>query len=221
MNGAVSPHPTNNATAVPVECLVCHPALVRDTLSFFWSFLRHPREVGSIVPSSRYLARAVTAHVPPSAQCVAEFGPGTGPITRVLLERLQPKATVLALEIDAALCDVLRRDLPDPRLRVLETPAQHLQEAATKAGFPEGVDAIVSGLPFANFPEASRYEIVRAAHAALKPGGVFAGYGYAPFALPPVLKDVFGECRRGYVWRNVPPAFVFQATKREDVVRNA
>jgi phospholipid N-methyltransferase len=170
--------------------------------------------VGSVVPSSRYLAAAVAGAVPPSAQCVAELGPGTGPITRELLNRLGPQAAVLALEIDPAFCALLRRDLPDPRLRVIEAPAQELGAHAAVLG--RSIDAVVSGLPFANFPAALRYEIVRAAHAALAPGGVFSGYGYAPFALPPVLRDVFGNCRLGFVWRNVPPAFVFVARKRNE-----
>ena len=183
-----------------------------EHLRFLWGFLRHPRAVGSVVPSSRHLARAVVAHVPPAAGCVAELGPGTGPITRALLRRLGPGATVLALEIDPVFCALLRRALPDPRLRVVEAPAQELPARAAAAG--RAVEAVVSGLPFANFPPPLRREIVQAAHDALAPGGVFAGYGYAPLALPPVLRQVFGNCRTGFVWRNVPPAFVFVARKR-------
>jgi phospholipid N-methyltransferase len=186
---------------------------VNQTLKFLWGFLRHPREVGSITPSSRFLARAVTGHVPPDSRVVAELGPGTGPITRVLLERLGPQATVLALETESSFCDELRRALPDARLRVLQAPAQRLPQLAREAGFTQGVDAVVSGLPFANFPVPLRHEIVQAAYDGLKQGGVFSGYGYAPFALPPVLRAVFGGYRLGYEWRNVPPAFVISARK--------
>lgn len=186
--------------------------MVGEWRRFLWGFIRHPREVGSIVPSSRFLAAAVAGAVPLDARCVAELGPGTGPITRALLARLGPHAVSLALEIDPGFCALLRRDLPDPRLRVIQAPAQQL--AAHTAALGRPLEAVVSGLPFANFPVALRYEIVRAAHAALAPGGVFSGYGYAPFALPPVLRDVFGNCRQGFVWRNVPPAFTFTARKR-------
>ncbi|HET7767803.1 MAG TPA: methyltransferase domain-containing protein [Chloroflexota bacterium] len=183
-------------------------------LRFLRGFFRHPLAVGSIVPSSRYLSRAVVAPVPATARVVAELGPGTGPITRALLERLGPEATVLALEIDPSFCEVLRRELPDPRLRVIQGPAQRLAERAREAGFPDGVDAVVSGLPFANFPVALRYEMARIAYAGLEVGGVFSAYGYLPFALPPVIRSVFGECHSRHVWRNVPPAFVFSAAKR-------
>jgi phospholipid N-methyltransferase len=154
----------------------------------------------------------VAAQVPITAGCIAELGPGTGPITRALLARAGSAARVLALEIDPAFGAALRRALPDPRLVVLEAPAQELPDRAAALGLT--VDAVVSGLPFANFGPATRREIVQAAYDALAPEGVFAGYGYAPFALPPVLRLVFGNCRASYVWRNVPPAFVFVARKR-------
>ena len=185
---------------------------VAEHFRFLWGFVRHPRAVGSIAPSSRFLSRAVAGYVPPEARAVAELGPGTGPITRVVLGRLGPEATVLALEIDPGFCATLRRALPDPRLRVIEAPAQELPAYAARLATP--VEVVISGLPFANFPPALRHEIVAAAHAALAPGGVFAGYGYAPFALPPVLRRTFGNCRTGLVLRNLPPAFVFAARKQ-------
>src|ERR687885_460002 len=136
-------------------------ARAAEGLRFLWGFLRHPREVGSVVPSSRYLAAAVAGAVPLEAQCVAELGPGTGPITRALLDRLGSEAALLALEIDPAFCALLRRALPDPRLRVIEAPAQQLGAHTAALGRP--LEAVVSGLPFANFPIALRYEIIRAA----------------------------------------------------------
>ena len=63
--------------------------------------------------------------------------------------------------------------------RDIEAPAQELPRHAAALGRP--VEAVVSGLPFANFPVALRREIVQAAYESLVPGGVFSGYGYAPF----------------------------------------
>ncbi len=185
--------------------------VIGDQVAFLRAFVRHPLAVGAVAPSSRFLAGAVAGVVPPGARCVAELGPGTGSITRALLQRLGPEATVLALEIDPAFCQVLRRDLPDRRLRVVEAPAQRLPQVAAELGVT--VEAVVSGLPFANFPAAIRHEIVGAAHGTLVAGGVFAGYGYAPFALPPLLNVHFGGHGTRFVWRNLPPAFVFTAQK--------
>jgi phospholipid N-methyltransferase len=115
------------------------------------------------------------------------------------------------MEIDAGFCALLRQEIADPRLRVVQAPAQ--QVAAQVAALGRPLEAVVSGLPFANFPLTLRREIVQAAYDTLSPGGVFSGYGYAPFALPPVLRETFGNCQFGFVWRNVPPAFTFTARK--------
>lgn len=179
---------------------------------FLAGFLRHPGAVGSVVPSSRFLAQAVTEYVPVDARCVAELGPGTGPITRALLRRVDAGATVLALEIDPEFCALLRRSLPDPRLHVIQAPAQELPQQAARHECT--LQAVVSGLPFANFAPPLRRDILQAVYAALPPGGVFAGYGYAPFALPAGLREIFGNCRLSFVLRNVPPAFVASAVKR-------
>lgn len=186
---------------------------INNALEFLWGFIRHPRNVGSIIPSSRYLAAAVADQIPPQARYVAELGPGTGPITRVVLEHLPADGSLLALEIDPAFCAHLRRTLPDPRLRIVRAPAQQLPERANETGCVP-IQAVVSGLPFANFPIPMRLEILRAVHQVLPPGGVFAGYGYAPTALPAALRTVFGNCDTSFVFRNIPPAFVFTSRKR-------
>jgi phospholipid N-methyltransferase len=115
------------------------------------------------------------------------------------------------MEIDAAFCTLLRREIADPRLRIVQAPAQQVAIQVAALGRP--LEAVVSGLPFANFPLTLRQEIVQATYDTLAPGGVFSGYGYAPFALPPVLRETFGNCQFGFVWRNVPPAFTFLARK--------
>jgi phospholipid N-methyltransferase len=189
-----------------------HGALPPERWRFLGEFLRHPRLVGAVTPSSRYLARAVAAQVPAAARCVIELGPGTGAITRALLARLGPQATLLAVEVDPAFCAVLRRALPDPRLHVIQALAQDLP--VRQAGFGPPVEAIVSGLPFVNFSPALRRQIMAAADRALVHGGTFVGYSYGPLVLPGLLRATFGECRlAGIVWRNLPPAFVFAARK--------
>ena len=61
-----------------------------DRFAFFRGFLKRPKQVGSIIPSSRFLERRVTratrAH---RAKLIVELGPGTGGTTRALLRAMQ------------------------------------------------------------------------------------------------------------------------------------
>ena len=62
-------------------------------IAFFQAFLRKPKEVGSIIPSSRFLMRRVVRQARVDrARLVVELGPGTGGSTRALLGRYQSRA---------------------------------------------------------------------------------------------------------------------------------
>lgn len=185
---------------------------LRERLEFVRAFIRHPRAIGSVTPSSRHLAKALIRHIPPSSSCVVELGAGTGPITRALLDRLGPAAMVLAFEADARLCSLLRQISPDPRLIVVQDRAESLLSYVAEHG--RIVTAVVSGLPFANFDPETRRVIATAAHRALADGGEFVGYSYGSPALRSTLREVFGNCGMSVVLRNIPPALVFRSLKQ-------
>src|SRR5919109_2359730 len=89
-----------------------------DRLAFFRGFLKRPKQVGSIIPSARFLERRLTratrAH---RAKLIVELGPGTGGTTRALLRAMQPEARLLAIEINPHFVELLAR-WPDRCLSV-------------------------------------------------------------------------------------------------------
>ena len=66
-----------------------HPGPAAERVLFLRGFIQRPTEVGSIIPSSRFLERRVVriAEVA-SAHVVVELGPGTGGTTRALLRAM-------------------------------------------------------------------------------------------------------------------------------------
>ena len=99
-----------------------------DRLKFFQGFLRRPPEVGSIIPSSRFLERRVArAASLASARTVVELGPGTGGTTRAFLRGMPATSTLLAIEINPDFIPVLNRLTKDQRLIVHEGSATSLQ----------------------------------------------------------------------------------------------
>ena len=68
-------------------------------LLFGRNFLKHPRMLGSVIPSSRFLVDRVLGQVDwPRAGTIVEYGPGVGTLTREILRRLGPEATLVAIE---------------------------------------------------------------------------------------------------------------------------
>ena len=177
--------------------------------TFLKGFLRSPRSVGSIAPSSRWLVRAMLDEAAVErAAVVVEYGPGTGVFTDELIRRLRPDARLLVFEVNPGFIAGLRARIADPRVTLIEASAATLPDELQRHGLG-APDCIVSGLPFTSLPRAVTDEILSATYAALPSGGTFVTYQYTP-ALRGVLAGHFDACRvTRYVLRNLPPALVF------------
>ncbi|MGJ0193356.1 class I SAM-dependent methyltransferase [Pantoea sp. RRHST58] len=176
--------------------------LMRAKADFIHQFIRHPRKMGSITPSSAALCRAMSDSVCwRSALRVAELGAGDGVLTRHLLARMQPQATLDAFEINAPLADKLRA-LEDARLQVRNCSA---------ASLTGEYDAIFSGLPLLSLPPTLRDEILRAAFNALGPDGLFVQFQYTSITQPDLSRYFIWQRQR--VLKNVPPAWVYRCRR--------
>jgi phosphatidylethanolamine/phosphatidyl-N-methylethanolamine N-methyltransferase len=182
-----------------------------STWTFLQGFLREPRRVGAIAPTSTGLARRMAARAGAGrARAVAELGAGTGVITRELLRALPDDGRLWAFEIHPPFVEHLRATIDDPRLTVVAQSAATIGEVAAGAGLP-GFDAVVSALPFSLFGAEQTAALVHAARLALRPGGRFVALQYRPTYLPPFLRAEFGSVAREiYPW-NLPPALVLRA----------
>lgn len=187
--------------------------------SFLREFILNPGHVGAIAPSSPALAKRMVECVDfEKARAVLEYGPGTGAFTGAILERLRPGAKFAAIELNPSYCEILRKKFPGARI-VNESAAKAVAICRAEGmGEPPCVDAVVSGLPWASFPEALQDELLGEMLKVLKPGGVFVTFGYQMGTLLPAGKRFAAKARRLFgrverselVWRNLPPAFVFR-----------
>ncbi|MFW6092697.1 MAG: class I SAM-dependent methyltransferase [Pseudomonadota bacterium] len=179
---------------------------------FFQAFLRAPRVVASMVPSSQFLERRVVASARlDRAGAVVELGAGTGGTTRALLESLGGHGRLLAIERTEDFVPVLQ-SIGDPRLTVVHGCASRICEELTAHGL-DGADAVISGIPFSSLaPELAR-RIASEVHDALLPGGRFVAYQFtdrvADYATP-----VFGAPRVEHEFRNLPPVRVYTWERR-------
>ena len=80
---------------------------------FLREFLRAPLRTGAQQPSSRALAAAMAAEIDPAADGpVVELGPGTGVVTRALLDRGIPEDRLILIELNPSFADHVRRMFP-------------------------------------------------------------------------------------------------------------
>jgi phosphatidylethanolamine/phosphatidyl-N-methylethanolamine N-methyltransferase len=176
--------------------------------------------IGAIAPSSRYLTRAMLQPLSlETAKVAVELGPGTGVMTRALLQALPRDATLLAFEINDRFTRHLRATVNDPRLIVVNAPAEALRKELNRRGYPR-VDAILSSLALGLMSNQQRQRILDEASGALSGAGIFTQYQYLhclqfsdwqlrKFDLERLLEQYFRSVKRKIIWPNLPPAFVF------------
>jgi len=156
---------------------------VGHSVEFFSRYLRNPKSVGAVLPSSRALAAALCdpyrrANRPST---VLEVGAGTGSVTRLIGRLLGESDRLDICEIQPEFTDILERDvlaLPhfasavdQGRVRLLRQSVQELQREAC-------YDFVLSGLPFTTFNLATVQEIFDVLKRSLKPGGVMSYFEY-------------------------------------------
>lgn len=193
-----------------------HSALAQ-TWTFFRQWLKNPRGVAAISPSSQQLARQMMSELPRGARRVIELGGGTGVFTRALLGHGIAPADLLVLELNEELHQHLQRHFP--QVHVACADARDLADVAKAHGFhgEAPADAIVSGLGLLSMPRQTQYDILGSAFDCLQPQGRFVQFTYGP-ANPvarEVIEDLGLNARRGsFTWWNVPPATVYVYSRR-------
>ncbi|SEH03414.1 Phospholipid N-methyltransferase [Nonomuraea solani] len=190
-----------------------------DTALFLGQFLRSPGKIGAVAPSSRRLAAAVCAPIPERGEpIVVELGPGTGSFTAEIQRRLDGRGHHLAVELNEPLAKLLAERYP--AVDVAQADAAQLDDLLGQRGLGQA-DVVVSGLPWAAFPDGLQRELLSAVTSVMGVGAAFTTFSYM-HAIPlssarrfrALLAERFEEVVPGRtVWRNMPPAFVFHARR--------
>ncbi len=185
---------------------------ISEKLIFFRQFLRHPKMIGSVIPTSRLVVDALLGRVDwEHTRLFVEYGPGLGTFTRPVLERLRPDARLVVIDTNPDFVAHLRRTISDSRLQVVNGSAADVEDILGIRNGGEQADHILSGLPFSTLPSDVADLIAEASSRALKPGGSMLVYQYSgQFAR--FLDPWFPQILFGRIWRNVPPCVIAQAS---------
>jgi phospholipid N-methyltransferase len=194
----------------------CRDTSQPDAWTFFRQWLRNPRAMAALSPSSRQLARLMIEQLPDGARHIVELGGGTGVITQALLEHGIDPSNLLVVELNEELHQLLRQRFPD--VRVVCGDAQELRSIVTDSAFAAGesVDAVVSGLGMLSMSRATQRAILAGVFAVLGARGRFIQFTYGPAS--PLSRELLNELglqvqRAGVAWLNVPPATVYVYTR--------
>ncbi|KAA0968649.1 methyltransferase domain-containing protein [Aureimonas fodinaquatilis] len=174
---------------------------------FLAGWLKKPLMTGAIFPSSVALGRQMAGYVPlplGENEVVLELGPGTGVVTRCLLERGIPENKLVLLEYSAQFCKLLHSRLPEAH--IVQSDAYAPGPALAKALDGRTIRAVVSSLPLMTRPDHQREAAISTYLTLMQPGGRFIQFTYARRA--PVLPERINARMEKSNWikLNLPPA---------------
>lgn len=178
-----------------------------DDAKFLKTWIDKPLLTGAVMPSSKFLAKAMAQQVDPRIEGpVVEIGPGTGPVTEALIKRGVAPERLVLVEFNPDFVQLLRQRYP--KATVIQGDAYRLGELLTDK-LPAPAAAIVSSLPLFTKPPQQRLSFLRQAFTLMAPRAPFIQFTYA--VVPPIPERGQGYTSKPTSWilLNVPPARVW------------
>ena len=185
-----------------------YPTRGEQMLLFLRNYVKHPRMLGAMIPSSRFVVDEVLGQVDwDRAKVIVEYGPGVGTFTTEILKRMRSDASLIVFELNKDFARFLRHRLPDPRFHVVQGSAAQVDAVLAQMGHL-AADYVISGIPFSTMPANERDSIIRKTHKLLNSEGAFLVYQVSG-AVGPHLQRVFSNVARDYEPLNLLPAKLF------------
>lgn len=178
-------------------------------MMFMREWLRSPRAMGTICPSSRSLARAMAERVGHDSNgLVIELGAGTGCVTAALLKSGLLPERLLVIERSESMVALLRKKFPGINI-------VHGDAARLSSYIPEGkhVDCIVSSLPFASLDGETKSKIISEMKKSVIDGKILQ-FTYMLSSGHILARSGFTCVSATTVWKNLPPAKVMEFTTK-------
>ena len=186
---------------------------MNSKLMFFSNFLKKPKEVAAVAPSSKYLISRIINNIDFSiTKCIVEYGPGVGTITKELLKNLNQDAKLICFESNKKFCKFLNQDLEDPRLIIINDSAEKLYFYLEKLNI-NNIDYVLSGIPFSLIKKEIKKEIIKKTRDSLRKSGKFIVYQQYNWHLKKYLDIYFKKISTKVELRNMPPTMLYVCEK--------
>lgn len=177
---------------------------------FLLEYIKNPRKVGAIAPSSKYLAYEMINTINfQDTNCIVEYGPGTGVFTEKILARAKETTKIILIEVNKTFYNILQELYGHKRnVIILNDSAENIKDIL-KMHSIEKVDYIISGLPFASLPKTVSDCILDRSSEVLSKHGEFITFQYT-LVKKKYIESFFRNMNHRKVVKNFPPAYVLK-----------
>ncbi len=162
--------------------------------------------MGSVIPSSRYLARKIAKLIPKQHMSyrVIELGAGTGVITKAMLREGIPHHQITLVENSEDLARSLKEVFP--QIEIIQGNAKNLIDLLHHN--IANINTIVSSIPMLNLKPEEQEAIATQVEKILPLGGIYIQYTYGTAPSIFEARTTFKKISSKRIWLNFPPARV-------------
>jgi phosphatidylethanolamine/phosphatidyl-N-methylethanolamine N-methyltransferase len=179
-------------------------------MSFISQFIRSPRSVGAITPSSPALACTLTDLVRgPLKGIVLELGAGTGSVSKHIADKLADSKRLHCVEMNPSMCKKFRKNHPDLLLHEMDCQSMSERFGDYK------ISNIICCLPFRSMPSAVVDRIFKEIVSVSCSDTLLSLFTYDPFFSRYHKKYPLDRIDSKMVIANVPPAKVYHYRIKE------
>ena len=206
--------------------------MISDYLAFFTELPSSFKDIGSVIPSSRFLVNELVKAMPEKIgenkgkRRILEVGAGTGVLTKKIIDLIEKDDELHVYEINKKFCDHLEKLIGGLNGKASNVKLFSTDILELDVKEDEKYDVIFCGLPFMNFSPELVDQMLSLLVSSLKKGGTLAYFGY--LALPKIrqlyvndkekkrIKEVLAcldkyksqadNARREKGFLNIPPA---------------
>ncbi|WP_428427128.1 phospholipid N-methyltransferase PmtA [Pararhizobium sp.] len=175
-----------------------------EEIRFFKGWRSNMKAVGSIVPTSGITARRMASVVNPhSGLPVLELGPGTGVITKAILQKGVQPENLVSIEFSTDFYQHLVKTYPE--VDFINGDAFDLDKTLG-ARRDQQFDSVVSAVPLLNFPMHMRVSLIDDLLSRIPVGRPVIQISYGPLSPVVAMPDRYQISHYDFVVRNIPPA---------------
>ena len=175
-----------------------------EEIRFFKGWMSNTRAVGAIIPTSSITARRMAGVVDPASGLpVLELGPGTGVITKAILETGLPPEKLFAVEFSTDFYNHLVARFSG--VNFINGDAFDLDKTLGELS-DTTFDSIVSAVPLLNFPMHRRVALIEDLLGRIPVGRPVVQISYGPLSPVVAMPDRYQISHLDFVVRNIPPA---------------
>lgn len=179
-------------------------------LRFMRGMIEGPKQVGAILPTSAVTAKVMASVIDhASGLKVLELGPGTGAITKAILNRI-PADRLVSVEYSTPFYNHLTATFPG--VHFINGDAFNLDRTLGDLK-DETFDCIISAIPLLNFSMQERVALIESLLARIPDGRPVVQISYGPVSPVAAKPESYTIKHLDFVVRNIPPAQLWTYTK--------